>query len=103
MAQNKPKLAIGVRKNNCHVCDLQIIDPKNFRQHMENHSKDLTNYMFSNSLIDRCKTTCKVCGKQFYLNIMRGHTKTAHGMQITEYKTKFNQIFYDIVEKAFHR
>jgi hypothetical protein len=34
---------------------------------------------------------------------MRAHTKKEHGMQITEYKAKFNQFFYDIVEKVFHR
>ena len=102
MAQNKAKLAIGVGKK-CHVCDLDSIETKNVKQHMANHLEVLKNYRFSNYLVDRCKTTCKLCGKRLYLKIMRGHTKTAHGIQITEYRTKFNQFFYNIVEKVFHR
>ena len=74
-----------------------------FKEHMEDHKEDLKKYKFSNNLMDSCKTVCKLCGKQFILNKMRSHTKTKHGMQITEYKAKFNQFFYNIVEKVFHR
>ena len=86
----------------CYVCDVNGID-MDFLQHMKDHSEDLKKYKFSNNMIDGCKTTCKVCGKLVPLQRMRAHTKQAHGMQITEYKTKFNQFFYDIVEKVFHR
>ena len=86
----------------CYVCDSNQID-KNFVQHMDGHSEDLKMYKFSNNMIDCCKTACKLCGNVKPLQSMRAHTKQAHGMQITEYKTKFKQIFYDIVEKVFHR
>ena len=102
MAQDKPKLPIKGSKK-CYVCDLDSIGTNKFKQHMEDHSEDLKKYKFSNNLLDSCKTACKLCGKQFRFNAMRAHTKKEHGMPITEYKAKFNQFFYDIVEKVFHR
>ena len=33
---------------------------------------------------------------------MRGHTKSEHKMVITEYRAKYNQNFFDLVEKIFH-
>ena len=102
MAQNKPKPIIRVSKK-CYVCDLDSVNTNNFKKHMEDHSEDLKKYKFSNNMIEGCKTACKLCGKQFHLNSMRSHTKSVHGMKITEYKTKFNQMFYDIVQKVFHR
>ena len=90
------------KSKKCHVCDSDQ-NNKNFGQHMESHSEDLKRFKFSSNMIDSCKTSCKLCGKLIPLQHMRIHTKTAHEMPITEYKTKFNQIFYDIVEKVFHR
>merc|ERR1719318_222018 len=52
---------------------------------------------------DACKTACKVCGQVFPLQRLRGHTKAAHGMVITEYKSKFNQHYYDLIEKVLHK
>ena len=34
---------------------------------------------------------------------MRGHTKSAHGMNITEYREKYNQVYYDLVELVLHK
>ena len=70
---------------------------------MESHSEDLKNFRFSNDPSDCCKTLCKICGHGFPLTAMRSHTRAKHGMVITEYKTKFNQTLYDIIEKVFHR
>ena len=100
-----PTAQIDIRMSSsrkCYVCDVNGID-KNFLQHMDDHTEDLKKYKFSNNMIDCCKTACKVCGKLKPLQGMRAHTKQAHGMPITEYKKKFNQFFYDIVEKVFHR
>ena len=72
-------------------------------EHMDDHSEELKKYKFSNNMIDCCKTACKLCGQMFPLQALRNHTKINHGMQITEYKTKYNQSFFDIVEKVFHR
>ena len=95
------KLEMSTSKT-CYVCDSNQIDD-NVVQHMDSHSEDLKMYKFSDKMIDCCKTECKLCGQLTPLQQMRAHTKKAHGMQITEYKTKFNQMFYDIVQKVFHR
>ena len=99
---NKAKFTIGGTRK-CYVCDLNTIDKDTFMEHMDDHSEDLKQYKFSNNMSDCCKTVCKLCGKQFPLQQMRNHTKKDHCMKITEYKTKFNQFFFDIVEKVFHR
>ena len=99
--ETKLKLSLKIRRK-CYVCDLDGIE-ENFVQHMEDHTDDLKMFKFSNDMNDCCKTSCKICGKLVPLQGMRSHTKSVHGMQITKYKTKFNQAFYDIVEKVFHR
>lgn len=85
----------------CFVCD--AVNITDFPQHMSNHVDDLKMFKFSNNTIDNCKTACKVCGEVFPLTSMRNHTKSRHNLPITEYKAKFNQQFFDIVEKVFHR
>ena len=102
MLKKDSKLATKFSQK-CYVCDPDSIRTNTFKQHMEDHTEDLKRYRFSNNLMDSCRTICKLCGKQFRFNTMRAHTKKEHGMQITEYKAKFNQFFYDIVEKVFHR
>ena len=98
---NKDKNKVGSKK--CYVCDSNTINRDFFGEHMDDHSEDLKQYKFSNNMSDCCKTACKLCGKFIPLHIMRNHTKKDHGMKITEYKTKSNQLFFDIVEKVFHR
>ena len=53
-------------------------------------------------MADVCKTTCKICKKTMSIQRMRAHTKSEHQMVITEYRAKFNQNFFDLVEKIFH-
>ena len=87
----------------CYVCNSNTVDKKDFAKHMQDHAKDLDKFKFSNSTSDYCRTTCKICGKVSLISNMRIHTKEKHSMVITEYKKKYNQEFYDIVEKVFHR
>ena len=87
----------------CNVCNSNGVRKEDFVKHMESHSEELKNYRFSNDPSDCCKTLCKICGQGFPLTAMRSHTRSKHDMVITEYKTKFNQTFYDIIEKVFHR
>ena len=93
-------MAIGY--NRCYVCDSDI-DTKAFAQHMKDHTEDLKKFRFSNNTLDYCRSACKICGEAYPLTRMREHTKKRHNMVITEYKKKFNQSFYDIVEKVFHK
>ena len=87
----------------CYVCDLKTINKEYFLEHMDEHSENIKQYKFSNNMSDICKTACKLCGKCIALHIMRIHTKKHHSMKITEYKIKFDQVFFDIIEKVFHR
>ena len=87
----------------CYVCDHDVDSKTSFPQHMKEHSEDLKRFRFSNNTVDYCKSLCKVCGEAFPLTRMRDHTKKRHEMVITEYKKKFNQSYYDIIEKVFHK
>ena len=94
-------MAFGTR--HCFVCDADNVDKKVFAQHMKDHSQDTERLKFSNSTIDYCRTLCKICGKALPITTMRQHTKNDHNMTITEYKKEYNQEYFDIVEKVFHR
>ena len=94
-------MVFGPRR--CYVCNSNTVDKKDLAKHMQDHAKDLDKFKFSNSTSDYCRTTCKICGKVSLISNMRTHTKEKHSMVITEYKKKYNQEFYDIVEKVFHR
>ena len=88
----------------CYVCDKTCdLDMKTFALHMKDHSEELKKFRFSNNTLDYCKSACKICGEALPLTRMREHTKKRHEMVITEYKKKFNQSYYDIIEKVFHK
>ena len=92
-------MAFGTR--HCYVCDSDNVEKKAFAQHVKDHSQE--RLKFSNSTIDYCRTLCKICGKALQITTMRQHTKNDHNMVITEYKKKYNQEYFDIVEKVFHK
>merc|ERR1712051_935579 len=56
---------------------------------------DESQIKLSNNLVEVCKTHCKVCNDIVNLVNMRGHTRSKHNMQISEYKKKFG-IEYEI-------
>ena len=88
----------------CYVCDKTCdLDMKTFALHMKDHSEELKKFRFSNNTLDYCRSACKICGEALPLTRMREHTKKRHEMVITEYKKKFNQSYYDIIEKVFHK
>ena len=59
--------------------------------------------VFSNDMIDACKTICKVCQAQVTLNYMRTHTKIKHRMTISEYKDLFGNHRDHIVKEVYHK
>ena len=89
-------------RRRCFICDSDV-QMSQYKTHIENHSQDLPYFKFSNNLADYTKTACKICGKKVTLSQMRVHTKEKHGMQIYEYRSKFNQHNFDIVETVFHQ
>ena len=91
-----------VSLKHCYICDNEI-DKKEFKLHQLQHMEDVKLFKISNDMSDACKTACKICGKVIPISRVRGHTKLAHGMVITEYKMKFNQHYYDLIEKVLHK
>jgi len=92
-----------VGQKHCYVCDTDKVDRDGFSKHMNSHADELKKFRFSNNTRDCCRTACKICGSVFPLSRMREHTKSVHELQIGEYKTKYQQTFFDIEEKVFHR
>ena len=88
-----------VRTRRCYVCEEEVELVTDMKEHMVIHRGQ---FRLSNDLSEVVKTTCKVCAKTLSVQRMRSHTKTEHGMTITEYKAKFNQNFFSLVEKVFH-
>jgi len=86
----------------CYFCDTTL-DKKLFVEHQAKHADELHTVRFSNDMKDVCRTKCKICGRIEKLTNLRNHTKTVHGMVITEYKEKFNQHYFDLVEKILHK
>ena len=85
----------------CYFCD-EHINKKIFVEHQAKHADENHMVRFSNDMRDAVKSKCKICGMIVRVTAMRGHTKGAHEMVISEYKKKFNQHFYDLVEKILH-
>ena len=81
---------VGRTSRRCYVCEKEVELVATMKDHMQKaHSGE---FRLSNNLGDVCKTACKICGKVLPLQRMRTHTKDKHGMGITEYKSKFNQV-----------
>ena len=91
----------GGKLRRCYVCEKEVEMMGTVKEHMEK-KHTAKQFKFSNSLADVCKTACKLCGKVMTLQRMRTHTKEKHGMGITDYKSNFNQNFFDLEEKVFH-
>jgi len=58
---------------------------------------------FSNSMKDAVKTECRICRQAVSLTTMRGHTKSAHKMSISDYKETHGNHRTQIIEKIFHK
>ena len=78
----------------------------NLKESLEKNCEEKENICevkFSSSMKDAVKTLCKVCGQAVTLITMRGHTKSAHGMSIAEYKDKYGNHRSQIIERILHR
>ena len=103
MEGNKVKQGMSGRGRGwiCYWCENLIVG-QNYEEHIGNHTEETKNSKFSNCFTDMCQTICKICGKLYTLYTIRKHTRLKHQMAISEYKLKFNQHIFDIVEKYFH-
>ena len=86
----------------CYFSERFIVS-KEFAVHQSSHANELEKVRFSNDMNDASKTNCKICGKILRISRVRSHTKSTHRMNITEYREKFNQHTYDLIEKVLHK
>jgi len=84
----------------CFVCDVQF-STKVIDDHMASHRDEPLAY--SSNMKDAVRTVCRICDMEMILTRLRGHTKEKHGVNITDYKKKFNIQVLEIIEKVFHK
>ena len=96
-------------QEHCFICNTKVtIEDENSmeRHNQEIHEDDLKRIRFSNNTKDVVRTVCKLCSQPFPLSRMRSHTKSMHGMAVSEYKKTFNIASdrdYDLVEVILHK
>ena len=87
--------------------DLQDLDRKIHQDRAvapveRKRTRNTKGVLISNDLADYVLVECQICGLHKPMTFLRGHTKSAHNMTITEYKEKFGANL-EIVEKVLHR
>ena len=65
------------------------------------HARDEDGYLISNDLADYMLVECRICQALKPKTRLREHTKSAHGISITEYKARFGEL--EPIEPVFHR
>ena len=63
--------------------------------------RDENGHVISNDFADYMLVECQICSLQTPMTRLRAHTKSAHGVTITEYKAQFGQL--EPVEPVYHR
>ena len=65
------------------------------------HARDEDGYLISKDLADYMLVECRICQALKPKTRLREHTKSAHGVSITEYKARFGEL--EAVEPVFAR
>ena len=63
--------------------------------------RDENGHLISNDIADYMLVECQICSLHTPQTRLRSHTKSAHGITITEYKAQFG--VPDPVEPVYHR
>ena len=64
---------------------------------------DIRNTRYSNHMKDNVQSYCQICKIPQTFTKMRSHTKSRHGISITDYKKKYGQLIKNIVEVIYHK
>ena len=64
---------------------------------------DLRNTRYSNHMKDTVQSYCQICKVPQTFTRMRLHTKSRHGISITDYKKQYGQLIENIVETVYHK
>ena len=61
------------------------------------------NTRYSNHMKDTVQSYCQICKVPQTFTRMRSHTKSRHGISITDYKKQYGQLIENIVETVYHK
>ena len=64
---------------------------------------DSKNTLYSNNMKDNVQSYCQICKLPQNFSKMRSHTKSKHGMGITDYKKRYGELIDNIVETVYHK
>ena len=64
---------------------------------------DIRNTRYSNHMKDNVQSYCQICKIPQTFTKMRSHTKSRHGISITDYKKRYGQLIANIVELIYHK
>ena len=94
----------------CFICNVKVkIEPgASLENHYSLHRDELERTRISNNMKDVVRTLCLMCEEDnpVVLSRLRMHTKTAHGVPLSEYKKKFSiatERQHVLVEKVLHQ
>lgn len=93
----------GVSKGKyCYICKEFSRHPS-LKDHQKTHENEIKNLRKSDNMRDAVLSACKICDKHVRVTDMRKHTKKAHDMTITKYKSRYSQQYFDLVELVLHQ
>ena len=94
----------------CFICNVkvQIEHEASLENHYSLHKDELERIRVSNNMKDVVRTLCLMCEEDnpVVLSRLRMHTKSAHGVPLSEYKKQFNiatERDHVLVEKVLHK
>ena len=64
---------------------------------------DFRSTRYSNHMKDNVQSYCQICKVPQTFTNMRSHTKSRHGISITNYKKQYGQLIENIVETVYHK
>ena len=64
---------------------------------------DLRSTRYSNHMKDNVQSYCQICKVPQTFTKMRSHTKSRHGISITDYKKQYGLLVENIVEAIYHK
>ena len=76
---------------------------KSEEQLREVHKADFEKSRYSNHMKDTVQSYCQICKVPQTFTMMRSHTKSRHGISITDYKKQYGQLIENIVETVYHK
>ena len=103
-------MGVSCGQETCFICNVKvkIEHGASLENHYSLHRDELERTRISNNMKDVVRTRCLMCEEDnpVVLSRLRMHTKTAHGVPLSEYKQKFNiasERQHVLVEKVLHQ